>query len=114
MIFTGMWAVYLYINYWFPGVLMWVGALGHISIVTYLLYTFIPGIGVAYLVVSMVLLFSVLSYMVGGFVVYINFKIERKKKGEQQIRIKDNTMYSKYLKKMNAYLEFEDDDRNGD
>jgi L-asparagine transporter-like permease len=109
MIITGMWAVYLYINYWFPGVLMWVGALGHISIVTYLLYTFIPGIGVAYLVVSMVLLFSVLSYMVGGSVAYINFQLRAMEK-DQDIKIKDNTIHTKFNKKFEKYVEFQVED----
>jgi L-asparagine transporter-like permease len=109
MIITGMWAVYLYINYWFPGVLMWVGALGHISIVTYLLYTFIPGIGVAYLVVSMVLLFSVLSYMVGGSVAYINFDLRAMEK-DQDIKIKDNTIHTKFNKKFEKYVEFQVED----
>jgi hypothetical protein len=110
MILSGMWAVYLYINIsWFPGILMWLGSLTHIFVLTYLLYLMIPELAVAYLVVSLVTLFSVLSYMVGGSVAYINFQLRAMEK-DQDIKIKDNTIHTKFNKKFEKYVEFQVED----
>ena len=63
IIITGIWPIWLYVNvYWFPEILAYIFSLSHIAIVTIFLYKFIPDLGIAYLVISLIIFMAIITF----------------------------------------------------